>query len=62
MEGYGETVRLVADALDEQERGIVFGQHNRFLPVPREQHFLFLGDARRHQVAQPDRLERLVRR
>ena len=61
MERDREAVRFVADALDEEERGIVFGQNDRFLPVAGEEHLLFLGDTDRHQIAQPDRLERLVR-
>src|ERR1051325_11108023 len=45
MERDREAVRLVADALDQQQRGIVRRQRNRILAIAREEQLLLLRDA-----------------
>ena len=55
-------MRLVADPLQQEKRRIVFREDDRLRPVTRVQQFLFLGDADRHEIREPDLLERFVGR
>src|SRR5580765_5702969 len=61
MEGHGKAMRLVADALNEEQTRLVRRERNRIVPVPRIQQLLLLGDADRHQIRETERLERPVR-
>ena len=63
VEGHGEAVRLVADALHQQQRRVVARQGDRVRARSRVKQQLFLlRDARRPPGCQADRLERLVGR
>ena len=53
MEGHGETVRLVADPLQQTQRGAVRIQGDRPLAVADEDELLFLGEADRERFASP---------
>src|SRR5262245_31023563 len=61
VEGDGEPVRLVADPRDEQQRGARRRQRDRIDAIAREQQLLFLGDADRDEIRQPELLERGIR-
>ena len=62
MERDGEAVRFVANTLDQQQRGTVLRERDRLAAVAGEEQLLFLRDADGHEVREPERLERLVRR
>jgi hypothetical protein len=57
MEGDGKPMRLVADALNQQERRAFRRERDRVLAIAGEQQFLFLRDANRHEAAEPQLLE-----
>src|SRR5688572_31104671 len=57
-----EAVRLVANALNQQQCGTVFRQRNRILSIAREEQLFLLRNARRHQIGQTELLERGIRR
>ena len=60
MKGDGETMGLVANSLNQEQRRIVLRQDDGLRPLAREDHFFLLRDANRHQVSQPDGLECVV--
>src|SRR5262249_35419234 len=60
VERDGEAVRFVADALDEQQRRIVFGQRQRIVFVAGVEQLLFLRDADGDEVGEAELFERAV--
>ena len=62
MKRHGESMRLVANLLDEEQPGCVRGKRDRLVAIARVQEFFLLGDADRYQIGQPEFLERRVRR
>ena len=62
MEGDGEAMRFVANALDQQQRRIVRGQRDRILVLARVEQLLFLRDADGDEIREAELLERRVRR
>ena len=60
MKGHGESVRFVANLLDEPQRRIVFFERNRFLAIARIQKLFLLRDADRNQVGETKLLQRVV--
>jgi hypothetical protein len=61
VECHCKAVRLVADALDEQQSRIVRRERNRIVSIAREQQLFLLGNPDGHQIREPERLERRVR-
>src|SRR6188768_244960 len=61
MERDGESMRLVADALDQQEGGTAGGERDRILAIAREQQFLFLRETHRNEVGKAKLLQRGIR-
>src|SRR5580693_7944542 len=61
VEGDREAVRLVSNALHEQQRRIVTGQGDRILAIAHVQQLLLLREADGHQIRETQRLERRVR-
>ena len=55
-----KAMRLVANALDQQQRRIVRRERDRVLAIAREQQLFLLRDPDRDQVGQSQRLERRV--
>src|SRR6185436_4645003 len=62
VERDGEAMRLVADALHEQQRRVVRRQRHRLLVIAREEQLFLFRDADRHEIREPELLERRVRR
>ena len=60
MEGDREAVRLVANALDEEQRRIVPGQGDRILAITRVQQLLFLREADGYQIRETELFKRRV--
>ena len=60
VERDGESMRLVADPLDQQQRRIVGGQRDRVLAIAREQQLFLLGDADGDEIREPQLFERRV--
>src|SRR6476620_6179658 len=62
MERHREAVRLIPDALDQEERGALGCQSNRILAIAREEQLLLLGDPDPDERSEPELLESLVGR
>ena len=61
MERDREAMRLVANALQQPQRGAMRVERERLDAVAREDQLFFLRQADRDQVRQTDRLERRIR-
>src|SRR5438093_5119493 len=62
MEREGKAMGFVADSLNEQQLWLGRRERNRIVAIAREQELLFLRDADRDEVREPELLERRVRR
>src|SRR4051812_35558250 len=61
VEGHREAMRFVADALNEEQRRVVRRERDRLGPIACEQQLFLLRDADRHEVAEPELLQRGIR-
>ena len=57
MEGDRKTVSFVADLLDEQQRGAVYGKRDGLFTIAHVEQLLFLRDRRHDEIGQTQVLE-----